>query len=257
MPYVGNRLNPFFCYYGGKWRAAPKYPAPDHDTIIEPFAGAAGYATRYADRKVILVERDPIIAGLWRYLTRVSPDEIMAIPAEVPGTVDDLPICEEARWLVGFWCNKGAATPRKSPAKWMRSGLRPDSYWGPVIREKIASLVEAIRHWQIIEGSYEDAPNMTATWFTDPPYEKAGRYYRFKLDDYGRLADWCKTRRGQVMVCENEGATWLPFKPFATIKSTPGVHGKSYSAEVLWTNAADEPSLFDLMMSLEDEPTAA
>ena len=42
------RLRPFFCYYGGKWRAAPKYPPPEHDTIVEPFAGAAGYATRYA-----------------------------------------------------------------------------------------------------------------------------------------------------------------------------------------------------------------
>ena len=69
-------LRPFFCYYGGKWRAAPKYPAPEHDTIVEPFAGAAGYATRYPDRKVVLVERDPVIAGLWRYLTKVSPAEI-------------------------------------------------------------------------------------------------------------------------------------------------------------------------------------
>lgn len=249
---MGNRLEPFFCYYGGKWRAAPKYPAPEHDTIIEPFAGAAGYATRYADRKVSLVERDPVIAGLWKYLTCVTPEEIRSIPTNVPGTVDDLAICQEARWLVGFWCNKVASSPRMAASKWMRSGVRPNSFWGPTIRERIASQVEAIRHWQVIEGSYEQAPNVAATWFIDPPYQHAGKYYRFQLDDYERLARWCETRQGQVMVCEQSGATWLPFKSFATIKSTPGAHGKSFSTEMLWTKN-DEPSLFDLMMAMPDD----
>ena len=49
-------LRPFWAYYGGKWRAAPRYPRPMHDTIIEPFAGAAGYSLRYPDRNVVLVE---------------------------------------------------------------------------------------------------------------------------------------------------------------------------------------------------------
>jgi len=218
-----------------------RYPPPEHDAIIEPFAGAAGYATRYADRKITLVERDPIIANLWKYLTRVSPQEIMAIPTEVPGTVDELAICEEARWLVGFWCNKGAASPRKSPSAWMRSGIRPRSYWGEAVREKIASQVEAIRHWEIIEGSYEQAPDVNATWFIDPPYQQAGKHYRFKLESYETLAVWCEARRGQVMVCEQEGATWLPFQTFATIKSTPGTNGKSYSSEVMWVKGC-EPS---------------
>ena len=59
-------LRPFIRYYGGKWRAAPLYPAPMHSTIIEPFAGAAGYSMRYPDRDVILVERYPVIAVLRR-----------------------------------------------------------------------------------------------------------------------------------------------------------------------------------------------
>jgi hypothetical protein len=37
-------LKPFFNYYGGKWRVARRYAPPEHDLIIEPFAGAAGYA---------------------------------------------------------------------------------------------------------------------------------------------------------------------------------------------------------------------
>lgn len=231
-----SRLSPFFCYYGGKWRAAPKYPKPKYDTIIEPFAGAAGYATRYADRKVVLVERDPVIAGLWKYLTQVSPGEIRAIPAEVPGTVEDLNICQEARWLVGFWLNKGMNAPCKRPGKWMRTGARPNSYWGPVVREKIASQVERIRHWKVVEGSYEQAPDVPATWFVDPPYQVAGKIYRVKFDQFEALADWCRSRQGQVMVCEQVGATWLPFEPFAVIKATPGERGKAYSSEAIWMN---------------------
>jgi site-specific DNA-adenine methylase len=53
------KLKPFFCYYGGKWRAAPHYPAPEHDRIIEPFAGAAGYSMRYPQKRVALYEKDP------------------------------------------------------------------------------------------------------------------------------------------------------------------------------------------------------
>lgn len=246
------RLQPFFCFYGGKWRAAPRYPQPEHDTIIEPFAGAAGYATRHADRKVIIVERDPIIAALWRYLTRVSTEEVRRLPLQVEST-DALDVCAEAKSLIGFWLNKGTTHPRKTPSAWARGGLRPQSYWSGVIRERIAVQVESIRHWHVIEGSYEQAPDVTATWFIDPPYQVAGKCYRFRLDDYASLAEWCRARVGQVMVCENEGATWLPFKPFERAKSTPGARGKSYSTEVLWTNVDASPTLFDLMAGMPED----
>src|SRR5690348_5384455 len=59
------KLMPFFSFYGGKWRAAPKYPAPLYDTIIEPFAGSAGYAVRHYEKRVLLCEKDPVIAALW------------------------------------------------------------------------------------------------------------------------------------------------------------------------------------------------
>jgi hypothetical protein len=57
-------IRPYFVYYGGKWRAAPRYPAPRHDVIVEPFAGSAGYALRYHERKIILVEKDAVLAEL-------------------------------------------------------------------------------------------------------------------------------------------------------------------------------------------------
>jgi hypothetical protein len=236
-------LRPFFCYYGGKWRAAPKYPSPEHDTIVEPFAGAAGYATRHHDRKVVLVERDPIVAGLWRYLTNVSAKEILSLPAEVPGVVADLPVCEEARWLIGFWINKSSAAPRNVPSTWMRGGTRPKSYWGKEIRQIIASQVEQIQHWRVVEGSYERAPDLRATWFVDPPYEKAGRHYRFGSEqlDYEGLAAWCVSRDGTTIVCENVGAQWLPFEPFMNIAANRSVNGGKVSAEAIFVQRRGGP----------------
>ncbi len=227
-------MKPFFTYYGGKYRAAPRYPAPEHVGIVEPFAGAAGYSLRYFDRAITLCDLDPKIAGLWRYLTRVSPAEIRSIPLIANDqTVDDLAgVCIEAKHLVGFWLNKGSAAPCKMPSAWMRSGTRPNSYWGEVIRERIASQVESIRHWRITEASYQVIPNRIATWFVDPPYQMAGKHYKCSSVDFEGLADWCRSRLGFVMVCENDGATWLPFKPFMTAK-TSAAYGKADSRESL------------------------
>jgi hypothetical protein len=219
-------LRPFFGYYGGKWRHARMYyPAPLHGTIVEPFAGSAGYSLRYPDRRVVLCDLDPIVAGVWSYLLRVRPQEIMAI-SDVPlnGTVDDVPgLCQEARWLVGFWLNKGNQRPCKTPSSWMRSGKYPGSFWGDRVRHTIASQLEDIRHWRIVHGSYREleVPG-PATWFVDPPYKEMGRHYTCgsKGIDYAHLAAWCRGRDGQVIVCEAGGADWLPFETLATIRTT-------------------------------------
>ena len=135
------KLWPFFCFYGGKWRAAPRYPAPLHRTVVEPFAGAAGYATRQHARQIILADIDPIITGLWRYLIGASRSEIEALPSVV-GHVDDVRAPQEARWLIGFWLNKATNSPRKQPGAWMRSGIRPNSLWGDAIKSRIASMAK-------------------------------------------------------------------------------------------------------------------
>lgn len=243
-PSPAPRLRPFFGYYGGKWRDAVKYyPTPIHDTIVEPFAGSAGYSLRYANRNIILYEIDPVLCGVWSYLISVKPKEILAIPDLDPdGSIDDLKVGKDAKALVGFWLNRGAASPRKTPSKWMRDGIRPGSFWGPRVRQTIASQVDSIRHWKIRNCSYTACEvSDKATWFIDPPYQEAGKHYRFGSEqiDYHALAKWCKSRCGQVIVCENEGATWLPFDEIAEVKTT---RAAKRSKEAMWVSSNRNPA---------------
>lgn len=233
-------IRPFFSYYGGKWRDALSYPAPLHDTIIEPFAGSAGYALRHHARKVVLCDTDEHIVGVWDYLINVSELELAALPDVGPEGTATLGVCQEARWLIGFWLNKGAAAPCKKPSSWMRSGRYPGSFWGHSVRLRIARQLYAIRHWRINLCSYHDAPvDGQATWFVDPPYAVAGSHYRHGSGalDFAALGAWCRSRPGQTIVCENDGATWLPFRPLASVKTSRRL---SRSAEAIWVSEPQE-----------------
>lgn len=230
-------LRPFFTYYGGKWRIAPRYPAPAFDRIVEPFAGSAGYSLRHPEHSVVLYDLNEHVAGTWDYLINVSPDEIRALPllSDDWNDVNELDLHQEARWLIGWWLNKGTARPSRTPSKWVRTATSAgENYWGAGVRERIASQVEYIRHWQIFHASYETAPNEAATWYVDPPYQKAGKAYPNRDVDFPALAQWCRTREGQVLVCENDGADWLPFKPLVKAKATAGARRSGYSKESLW-----------------------
>jgi site-specific DNA-adenine methylase len=55
-----------FSYYGSKTKLVHLYPPPKHDTIIEPFAGAAAYSL-YGDhwqKQVILYDAYPKVAAV-------------------------------------------------------------------------------------------------------------------------------------------------------------------------------------------------
>jgi hypothetical protein len=238
-------MRPFFSFFGSKWRVAPHYPKPVYPTIVEPFAGAAGYSLRYPEHETHLYDADPIICAVWRFLIGVSPEEIRSLPLQFDN-VDEIDAPQEARWLIGFWLNKGTVQPSKSPSKWMRDyqARQPGcTYWSAAVAERIASQVPKIRHWTITQDSYMEIPEQgPATWFIDPPYEVAGKAYKFHDIDYANLGAWCRSRSGQVIVCENEGARWLPFQPFRTIKGLEGKRGGKRSEEVIWTNG-ERPTL--------------
>jgi len=241
-------LGTFFRHVGSKYLTGAHYPPPEHDTIVEPFAGGAGYSVRYHRRRVILVERDPEVARVWRYLIGVSARELLALP-DVPldGSLDDLRrISPDARALIARNLNF-ASGPSKRFSAWRdekRPGKKPGSklaaLWGPTLRARLAAQVEKIRHWQVLEGDYTKAPDIEATWFVDAPYQNMlSKIYRHDADviDFRALAKWCRARRGQVIVCENADARWLPFRPFG--ERMAAYRGKTkpegVSNEVIWT----------------------
>ena len=90
-----------------------------------------------------------------------------------------------------------------------------------------------IRHWEIRHGNYTDITNEQATWFIDPPYQFGGEYYRYGNSgiNFHYLAQWCKSRAGQVIVCENTKADWLPFWPMRELNGS-----KHKTTEAIWSN---------------------
>lgn len=163
---------------------------------------------------------------------------MLALPLEVPTTVRDLGLDPGPAALIGFWLNKGSAQPCQKPSAWMRGGTHASSFWGREVRARIASQVGAIKHWTLIYGSYDTAPDLEATWYIDPPYQRAGAggHYRRWIADYATLGAWCRTRRGQTIVCEEVGADWLPFEPFGVFKANESRTGGKRCAEAIWLN---------------------
>ena len=224
-------MRPFFRYFGAKWMSARRYPYPTHSTVIEPFAGSAGYAIHFPERDVILVDADEAIAGVWTFLIGATPGDILALPTMQPGQSVDAfkSLSIEEKWFIGLWINPGASGPRKTATAWCVGA----EGWTDITRRRIARQVPLIKHWKFIHGDYAKAPDVAATWFVDPPYQGQGKQYRHSDVNFERLALWCKARKGQVIVCENEGADWLPFQPSHYSKGWPGRR----AAEVVWMRA--------------------
>lgn len=217
-------MRPFFPYYGSKWNIARHYPAPANVPVIEPFAGAAGYSTFYGCDKVKMFDVDPIISGVWDYLIQVTAEEVMRLP-DLPNAgdcVDDFDLPQEAKWLIGFWLNRGSAQPKKSRTAYSARSDKGQLNWGGKAKERIASQLSGIRNWTIENRSFEEVPDEHATWFIDPPYQEKGKYYRFSFNDFSSLSEWCKSRSGKVIVCEGVGADWLPFGNLGEFKTTKG-----------------------------------
>jgi hypothetical protein len=258
-------VQPFLSFYGGKFNMAQRLQGPRHDHVIEPFAGGAGYSCYWLPKHVTLIERDEAVAGVWKYLTKVKEAEFLQLP--IVTDVGELPdsICQEAAWLIGFRMNRGIQVPGKTLCNWGRlakAGIKSHStefvgqptenqiheynksarnkggdeqFWSAALRDKLASQLKLIRHWKIIEGEWYDAPDIEAHWHIDPPYNnQAGRAYKHSEVDFDALAAWCKTRRGYVQVCENNGAEWLPFTKIGVTKGTAGRKRKGWSAEALF-----------------------
>lgn len=216
-------MRPFFPFYGSKWNIARHYPAPAHDRVVEPFAGSAGYATFYDCQRVDLYDADPIVAGVWSYLVNVSAAEIAALPEmpEVGDTIDNYALPQEAKWLIGFWLNRGSAQPKKSRTAYSARTDRAQLNWGARAKERIITQLPGLAGWHVRNAPYSEAYDIEATWFVDPPYGEKGKFYRVPFDDLNALSRWVIMRSGLVIFCEGEGAKY-PFQPLGSFKSSLG-----------------------------------
>lgn len=206
-------LHPFFSYFGSKYRLAKLYPAPLFDTIIEPFAGSAGYSLKHYQKNVFLYEAYEPIVLLWNYLINVSKEEILNLPIgpfDKNNPIDKENIAIEAKILIGFWLTESQTSSSRYPLSASRGGN-----WTENKKKLIANQLDYIRHWKVEKKSFEEIDNTSATWYVDPPYQKAGKRYKFNKIDYNNLGQWCKSRSGQIIVCEQEGADWLTFDSLA------------------------------------------
>lgn len=209
------KLRQFFPYYGAKWKLSCWYPEPKYKHIIEPFAGSAGYSTRYSDRKVTLVDANEQVAGTWQYLIKATPEEIRRLPIKIEHVGELMGCHQEARWLIGWWLGRARMRPGLRPSAWMKTGQYHNRFWGESVRDRIAAQVDHIKHWKAVQGDVLKVTwkPQTATWFIDPPYENGGKHYRNHSVDRNLLKIWVLNRRGQTIVCGSKGENWLPFKP--------------------------------------------
>lgn len=250
------RVEKLIPWVGNKYRLTRHYPRPRYGVLVEPFCGGACYGLHYADREVLLYDVDEGLCALWEYLIGVSSEEVLRLPLISPSThIDDLRsvgICEEAvhlihRWMNSMQCKSVPSNkfvpPSLAKALFDGRGTAMSSIvWGSQRREKVAYMVERIKHWKVECKSYTelDVGGIgEATWFVDPPYASSisKQAYKNHLVDYGELGTWCRGLPGQAIVCENTASeSWLPFRKFMETKGGRDTKDgkKKRSQELMW-----------------------
>ena len=244
-------LRPFFRHFGSKWVLSGKYDPPNREIIIEPFAGSAGYSHRYgAGKEVRLYDIDPGTVEIWQWLLSSTPEDVLALPVDFGlQDVRTLDIPRPAMLLIQRWLTvQGTSSNYRFPPSALKWMIRnPGSYWSSYIRQRIADQLPKITRWSVELLDYRDIPIIEATWEVDPIYENnvyaSAAYNLCPKIDYSHLSKWCQNLPGQVIVHEQEGASWLPFRSLET-KARTGCtkSGKvKLQHEVVWTRETNPP----------------
>jgi len=219
-----------FSYYGSKSKIVDYYPPPKHQKIIEPFAGSARYSLKYWQNDVLLIDKYDVIINLWKWLQECTPNDILKLPKLKQGDdVREFNLTEPETMLLGFCAGLGGSTPQYKVSRFADFDNGNSKTYS-----RISNDLHKIKHWKIQTGSYEEIENQNATWFVDPPYQFGGEYYKEsnKSIDFNKLGNWCETRTGQVIVCENTKADWLKFVPVVRNKGTR----TTKTTEAIWSN---------------------
>ncbi len=220
-----------FSYYGSKSKIAKFYPPPEYKTIVEPFAGAAFYSIRHINNveRIVLNDKSGLIFGIWNFLINEATEKQILANRDfyIGQDIRNFDLCQAHRDLIGFCINRGSASPANVVQKWScQVASRPD--WASTAHYRLTQIAEYLPLFKRIEPlnlSYEELDNIEATWFIDPPYQFGGQRYMENKINYTHLAEWCKSRKGQIIVCENNKANWLRFYPLVTYR------GQNYNSE--------------------------
>jgi site-specific DNA-adenine methylase len=210
-----------FSYFGSKSKVCHLYPPADHRRVFEPFCGSARYALRFYRRDVWINDLFPDVYKAWKWIVAASKEEIRGLPDLKVGESlkDHKYLSEEEMCVLGFTVNAGAATRHYQLTHRARGNIRR-------LKAHLLRLQGRLAHWKVTNLSYDQLPDVEASWYIDPPYQKMDKgasdksRYVFGSEkiDYAVLGRWCLSRRGQVIVCEGRGADWLPFRKLFSIR---------------------------------------
>jgi site-specific DNA-adenine methylase len=234
-----------FKWFGSKWMASRHYPRPRGESIIEPFAGSAGYSLRHSGKKVTVAESDHNLSRLWQWLIQSQEEEILSIPINNKEGADILlmPLSDGQKLLLKNWQRTNNVSECWTISPW---GNKPGQ-WTENCRKRVANDIKYIKHWKVYDGDgfslleSELANDPLATWLIDPPYLYNYRYKNGSCFDYERLASAVKALKGQVIACEaicpKTGRTpsYLPFSFFAeTVTSRRAEGCNTHSKELIY-----------------------
>lgn len=234
-------MKPFFSYYGSKYRLCQQgfYPAPKaNNVVIEPFAGSATYSVYHEPDRAILIDKDPVIIGIWNYLINASEKQIKDLPTMSNGHNFENAMVElqqVERDLIGFWLAKARPQPSK---------IGSCRVWGDAVKDRIISQLPKIRKWQAILDNYDtddywdylfviSKPWTDQTYFIDPPYSSnAGKKYKHNKINYSHLKRWIEeNKQSQIIACENQNLTYR-WADFTKTHEAFNMRGKS--KELVW-----------------------
>lgn len=247
-----------FGYFGAKHGLARFYPPPKYSTVIEPFAGSAAYSCYWTRqglvKHVILIDKNPRVVALWHRLQKMTVNELYAIPSPIKGdrTLEPLIAAASGQQGMAVMSGKSRQITDRMVASW------------PNLRHRIEAMLPFIKDWEVCVGDYSSVESGVFTWFVDPPYKPrlgndqtsmsaGGAWYAggawhpgasFNFGSqfegsYDELGDWCKSLSGQVVVCEQEPADWLPFVPFRRQRNGVGAGTGSTRTEVVYTQGCE------------------
>ena len=143
-----------FSYYGSKSKIVDYYPPPKHNKIIEPFAGSARYSLKYWQNDITIVDKYEKIIRIWKWLQKATEKDILNLPEpKYKESIDDFNISDDEKLLMGFMVAGAIASPQKIVQKF--SNIPGD-------KKRIAKQLFKIKHWKIINGSYDEIENIEA-----------------------------------------------------------------------------------------------